>query len=66
MKIAIGDRVRFDTHSNLGVREDIVRGLFTYETILEPYARNERGPALTLTAHSWCRESDVIEVIKPV
>jgi hypothetical protein len=64
MAISIGDRVRFDTHSNLGVCEDVVRDKFTQTILLEPYARNERVPALILSNFSWCRESDVIEIVE--
>jgi hypothetical protein len=56
----VGDRIRFDTHSNLGIREDVVRAKFTQTITLEPYARNVTAPALVLTEHSWCLESDVV------
>jgi hypothetical protein len=62
--IKVGDRVRFDTHSNLGVREDVVREKFIQIILLEPYARNTQAPALVLTEHSWTFESSVVEVIR--
>jgi hypothetical protein len=61
--IKVGDRIRFDTHSNLGVSEDVVREKFIQTTLLEPYARNTEAPALVLTEHSWCFEADVVEVL---
>ena len=54
----VGDRIRFDTHSNLGIREDVVRQKFNQIMMREPYARNEELPALVLTRHSWCLERD--------
>lgn len=62
--IKVSDRILFDTHSNLGVREDVVRGKFAAETLLEPYARNTKAAALTLTHHSWTFESNVIAIIR--
>ena len=61
---SIGDRVRFETHSNLGVREDIVRDKVEIVITREPYARNETVAALILTEFSWCRESDVLEIVE--
>jgi len=60
MKIKIGDRITF-RRADGAVVEDIVRDKFTYFETLEPYARNRSFPALVLTNHSWCAESDVIE-----
>lgn len=59
MQIDVGDRVKFDTHSNLGICEDTVRELFTQHTTL-----GESGPALVLTSYSWCWVADVTEVIE--
>lgn len=49
----VGDRIRFDTQTNLGVIEDTIRALFMQTVYLEPYARNQTFPAAVLTEHSW-------------
>jgi hypothetical protein len=42
---------------------DVVMGLFTQTVLLRPYAENEQHPAVLLTDHSWCFESDILEII---
>jgi hypothetical protein len=60
MTFKVGDRIRFNTNSNLGVQSDTMRGCFMQHVLLEPYARNEMRPALLLTEHSWCFVDDVV------
>lgn len=55
-----GDVVRFRRLDGK-IATDTVREVFLQTITLEPYARDRVEPALVLTEHSWCRESDVIE-----
>jgi hypothetical protein len=57
--VSVGDRVRFDTHSNIGVREDIVRECFIQSDTLGNWF-----PAVVLTEHSWTPLSSVLDVIR--
>jgi len=59
-RFRIGQRVRFRRPDGK-VCTDTVRARFTQTELLEPYARNRSYPALVLTEHSWCAESDVID-----
>ncbi len=61
--VRVGDRVRFDTNSNLGIHEDVVRECFMQTTVLQPYAENLTFPAVVLTQHSWTPLSSLVAVI---
>ena len=63
VNVQVGDLVRFDTHSNLGICEDVVRELFVQELLLEPYARNRTEFAVVLTNYSWTPLSHILEVL---
>ena len=54
----VGDKVRFDTHSNIGIREDVVRECFMQDDSL-----GNSFPAVVLTEHSWTRLSHILEVL---
>ncbi len=50
--------MRFDTHSNIGIREDVVRMCFIQTDTL-----GNSFPAVVLTEHSWTPLSHVLEVL---
>jgi hypothetical protein len=54
----LGDKVRFDTHSNIGIREDVVRMCFIQHDTL-----GNSFPAVVLTEHSWTPLSHILEVL---
>lgn len=60
-KILVGSKIRFHRGDNK-VCDDVVRGLFIQEILLEPYARNQRKEAAILTEHSWCFIEDIVFV----
>ncbi len=47
-KFAVGDTVQFDTQSNLGICQDVIRDLFIQRDTL-----GNEYPAAVLTNHSW-------------
>jgi hypothetical protein len=54
----IGDKILF-LRADGKLCKDTVRGLFVQDDLLEPYARNRRRFAVTLTEHSWCYADDL-------
>lgn len=54
----LGDRVQFDTNSNIGIREDVVRMCFMQHDSL-----GNSYPAVVLTEHSWTALSSIIQVL---
>ena len=54
----VGDRVRFDTNSNLGIREDVVR-----ECFIQTDSLGGSFPAVVLTHYSWTPLARIIEVL---
>ncbi len=55
LTVRVGDRVRFDTNSNLGVREDIVRACFVQTDSL-----GNSFPAVVLMEHSWTALTSIV------
>jgi hypothetical protein len=58
MTVKAGDRVKFDTNSNIGIREDVVRECFMQHDSL-----GNVFPAVVLTEHSWTPLSSILGVI---
>ena len=58
LTVKVGDRVRFDTHSNIGIREDVVRTCFIQTDTL-----GNAFPAVVLTEHSWTPLSHILKVL---
>jgi hypothetical protein len=58
ISVKVGDRVRFDTNSNIGIREDVVRTCF-----MQTDSLGSTYPAVVLTEHSWTPLSHVMEVL---
>ena len=58
-KIEVGSKIKFHRLDGK-VCDDVVRGLFVQEVLLEPYARNQRRAAVILTEHSWCFVEDIL------
>lgn len=56
--VCVGAKVRFDTHSNIGIREDVVRTCFIQQDTL-----GNSFPAVVLTKHSWTPLSHILEVL---
>lgn len=52
-KYKIGEKVWRCAFANVPAGWDIVRDCFINDTLLEPYARNTREPAVVLTEVSW-------------
>ena len=59
-KIQVGDTIRFKNWRG-EIVEDVVRGLFVAERLLEPYARNEKLDAAVLTSYSWILMSEILD-----
>lgn len=57
-KFKVGERVRFLRPDGI-VMEDTVRWCFWQITQCQPYGDDLIYPALVLTDHAWCAESDV-------
>ena len=58
--VKAGDRVRFDTNSNIGIREDVVR-----EAFIQHDSLGHSFPAVVLTEHSWTALTSIIEIVVP-
>jgi hypothetical protein len=58
--VKVGDRIRFDTNSNIGVREDVVRACFIQHDSL-----GNSYPAVVLTEHSWTPLAHVLDIDRP-
>lgn len=58
MTVKVGDRVRFDTNSNIGIREDVVRMCF-----IQTDSLGNVFPAVVLTEHSWTPLSSILKVL---
>lgn len=57
-----GSRVWFNRGDGT-VQQDTVRGgVFIQESLLQPYAENEKAAAVVLTQHSWCYVKDIVKV----
>lgn len=56
--VKVGDRIRFDTNSNIGVREDIVR-----ECFIQTDSLGNSFPAVVLTEHSWTPLASIVVVL---
>jgi hypothetical protein len=59
-KFKVGQHVRF-LRADSAIVEDTVRWCFWQEAKCQPYGEDLLYPALVLTNHSWCAESDVCD-----
>jgi hypothetical protein len=58
-KYKVGQVIKF-RRADGAIVTDTVRRCFWQHALLAPYAANKIFPALVLTNHSWCAESDVV------
>lgn len=61
-KIKTGCMVLVRSAANEFPYWDVVRGVFTQDVLLQPYAPNEQIESLVLTNRSWCPVTDVLLV----